>query len=389
MEYDFESRPDRRNSGSYKWDLSGKQELDNGAFPFSVADMEWRTPPEIRKACADFAENGFYCYTGADSAYRQAVVNFMLRRHNWKIEEEDIVCTPGVVSAINTAIRCYTEKGDGVIIQQPVYYPFANSINNNSRRLVNNQLVIRDGRYEINFEELERLASEEKNKLMLFCSPHNPVGRVWTREEAARVGEICLKNGVVLISDEIHFDITRVPHTVMPLAKEGLSCNTVVCTAISKSFNAAGLGTSNIIIQNRVLREKFCKQLETDGYSCINAFSRPATVAAYTQCDEWLNEANRRIDKNFEILAHFIRTELPEAVLYEREGTYLAWLDMAFLGLDDEKLNDFLIHDCGIIPDPGYWFGEGGSGFTRLNLAVPADVLTCALDRLKTACSRR
>ena len=278
----FGSVFNRQGTGSYKWDTTVPEGLiERGAYPLSVADMEFKAAPEIRKAISEYAENGFFCYTDSDKEYRDAVREFMLRRHNLEIENEWITCVGGVVFAINTAIRAFTEPGDKIIIQTPVYYPFSASIINNGRVIVDNPLVAVDDSYIINFDELEKIASEPDVKMMLLCSPHNPVGRVWTKDELKRIGDICLNNNVILISDEIHFDIVRkgVEHTVIYNVDEELKKNTVICTAVSKTFNLAGLGTSNIIISDEALRNKFQKQLSTDGYSSINCVSRPATIS--------------------------------------------------------------------------------------------------------------
>ena len=378
MKYDFSFVPDRSNTGSIKW--TGDYE---NCFPFSVADMEWRTAPEIRKALSQFAENGFYCYTAPDEKYRSVVCDFMKRRHNWEISPEWIVCTYGIVSAIHTAVKAFTKEGDGVIIQPPVYHHFAQAVTLNNRLLVNNPLVIKDGRYEIDFSQLEELCKDENNKMLILCSPHNPVGRVWTKEELTRVAEICCENSVLLVADEIHFDITKNPHTVLTSIDKKYNENTIVCTAASKSFNIAGLGTSNIIIADARLRQIFEQMLDIDGYGCINAFSYPALLAAYTKCDDWLDEMNRHIQSNFAILSDFVKEYMPKAFLSPMEGTYLAWLNVSFLGIEDEKLVDFFAEKTGIVPSAGYVFGEEGRGFIRLDIAVPESVLKEALERIK------
>ncbi len=380
MQYDFNTIPNRRNTGSFKWNFSSEHK---NAFPFSVADMEWKTAPQIIQAMKDFASKGFFCYSAADDTYRTCVKDFLSRRHNWKIENDWIVCTPGVVAAVNTAVRAYTDLGDGVIIQPPVYYPFANAINNNKRKLVANPLIKTDNSYKMDLVGLEKLAKDPNNKLMILCSPHNPVGRVWTKEELTAVANICLRNNMILVSDEIHFDITCTEHTCLPTLGKEYADNCVVCTAVSKTFNIAGLGTSNIIIPNEQVRTAFASQLATDGYTCINCCSYPATLAAYTECDDWIDEMNRHVNDNFSLLDTFLTENLPQIKLFEREGTYLAWLDMSALGMDDFALEKFMIDKCGIIPDPGYWFGEEGKGFTRLDIAVPKEILKKALIELK------
>lgn len=386
----FESVISRRGSGSYKWDtVVGDDIIERGAYPLSVADMEFRTPPEVRRAISDFSEKGFFCYTDSDNVYRDAVRQFMLRRHDFKIDNDWIVCTGGVVCAINTAIRAFTSPGDKVIIQSPVYYPFRNSIEKNERVVADNPLL-RDGNtYRMDLDGLRRLAEQEDTKLMLLCSPHNPVGRVWTREELRAVGEICLQNNVILLSDEIHFDILRdgVEHTVINNVDERFASNTVICTAVSKSFNLAGLGTSNIIIADEGLRERFKTRLSRDGYSCINCVSRPATISAYSECDYWLDAMNKYVDENI-LLTKSIVDGIDGIDMIECQGTYLVWLDMKGLGMDDEALDSFLQERCGIIPDPGFWFGENGKGFTRLNVACPREVLKEKLLALAEECKR-
>ena len=375
----------RRGSGSYKWDtIVDDGIIERGAYPLSVADMEFKTPLEVRQAITDFAHKGFFCYTSGDEVYRDSVREFLLRRHNFKIENDWIVCVGGVVFAINTAIRAFTELGDKVIIQTPVYYPFSASVNNNGRVIADNPLVINNGKYEMNFTELEEIASQDHVKMMLLCSPHNPVGRVWTKEELQKVGEICLKNNVILVSDEIHFDILRAgqEHTVINNVDESFGKNTVICTAVSKTFNLAGLGTSNIIISDEKLRETFKDQLSKDGYSCINCVSRPATIAAYTKCDYWIDAMRKYVDDNIEFVKSVVE-RIPQIKMYDCQGTYLVWLDMRNLGMNDGELDIFLRDKCGIIQDPGYWFGENGKGFSRLNVACPREILEKVMNKLE------
>ena len=375
----------RRGSGSYKWDtIVDDGIIERGAYPLSVADMEFKTPLEVRQAITDFAHKGFFCYTSGDEVYRDSVREFLLRRHNFKIENDWIVCVGGVVFTINTAIRAFTELGDKVIIQTPVYYPFSASVNNNGRVIADNPLVINNGKYEMNFTELEEIASQDDVKMMLLCSPHNPVGRVWTKEELQKVGEICLKNNVILVSDEIHFDILRAgqEHTVINNVDESFGKNTVICTAVSKTFNLAGLGTSNIIISDEKLRETFKDQLSKDGYSCINCVSRPATIAAYTKCDYWIDAMRKYVDDNIEFVKSVVE-RIPQIKMYDCQGTYLVWLDMRNLGMNDGELDIFLRDKCGIIQDPGYWFGENGKGFSRLNVACPREILEKVMNKLE------
>ena len=375
----------RRGSGSYKWDtIVDDGIIERGAYPLSVADMEFKTPLEVRQAITDFAHKGFFCYTSGDEVYRDSVREFLLRRHNFKIENDWIVCVGGVVFAINTAIRAFTELGDKVIIQTPVYYPFSASVNNNGRVIADNPLVINNGKYEMNFTELEEIASQDDVKMMLLCSPHNPVGRVWTKEELQKVGEICLKNNVILVSDEIHFDILRAgqEHTVINNVDESFGKNTVICTAVSKTFNLAGLGTSNIIISDEKLRETFKDQVSKDGYSCINCGSRPATIAAYTKCDYWIDAMRKYVDDNIEFVKSVVE-RIPQIKMYDCQGTYLVWLDMRNLGMNDGELDIFLRDKCGIIQDPGYWFGENGKGFSRLNVACPREILEKVMNKLE------
>ena len=386
----FDSVINRQGSGSYKWDTIVKDGIiERGAYPLSVADMEFRTPPEVRNTISEFAEKGFFCYTDSDDAYRDVVRKFMLRRHSFEIENDWIVCTGGVVCAINTAIRAFTNPGDKVIIQSPVYYPFRNSIENNKRIVADNPLIRCGNTYKMDIDGLRRLAEQEDTKLMLLCSPHNPVGRVWTREELMAVGEICLENNVVLLSDEIHFDILRdgVEHTVINNVDKRFASNTVICTAVSKSFNLAGLGTSNIIIADESLRERFKTRLSRDGYSCINCVSRPATISAYTECDYWLDEMNKYVDENIRLTKSIV-DKINGVEMIECQGTYLVWLDMTGLGMDDDALDSFLQERCGIIPDPGFWFGDNGKGFTRLNVACPRDILEKKLLALSDECEK-
>ncbi len=383
MAFDFSSVPDRKYTGSFKWECTEKGKDCEGAFPFSTADMEWGTAPAIRKACADYAAKGFYCYTIADENYRKIVCDFMERRHSWKISPDWIVPTYGIVSAIHTCVRAFTKEGEGVIIQKPVYGHFESAVSLNSRKVINNALVIKNGHYEMNFEELEEMCASPENKLLILCSPHNPVGRVWSEEELKKVAEIALKYDITVVSDEIHFDITSKKHTVFASLCPEIASKTITCTAPSKSFNIAGLGTSNIIISDEKLRKTFEERLGKDGYECINCFGYPAITTAYTVCDDWLNEMNAHIASNYRIFKEFADKELPDFRHFELEGTYLVWLDVSSLGVPDDKIVEFFAKEANIVVNSGGWFGDEGLGFIRLNIAVPEEILKNALDGLK------
>jgi putative C-S lyase len=328
-------------------------------------------------------DQGAFGYYQLPDRFLDSVIHWEETRHGNTLQREWLRTTPGVVTGLYHLIRAITQPGDGVMILPPVYYPFYRIIRQTGRTVVCNYLKEEQGVYTLDLEDFEAKLRSGQVKVFLLCSPHNPVGRVWTAEELTAVADICLKNNVMLVSDEIHFDITRTKHTCLPTLGKEYANNCVVCTAVSKTFNIAGLGTSNIIIPNENVRNAFAAQLATDGYTCINCCSYPATLAAYTHCDDWIDEMNSHVDENFALLDSFLKENLPQIKLFDREGTYLAWLDMSALGMDDLALEKFMIDKCGIIPDPGYWFGAEGKGFTRLDIAVPKQVLQHALEVLK------
>ncbi len=386
MKYDFTTKIDRSNTGAYKYDMMPEPLKGSGIVPMTVADMEFSAPPAVNAAVAKAAYHGCYGYTGPQGEYLEAVKRWQKTRHGWDIEDDWYVVTNGIVQALGIAVRAFTAPGDGVLIMTPVYHPFYGAVNDNGRKLFTSPLIENNGRYEIDFGDIERKASDPEVKLMILCSPHNPIGRVWTYDELKRISDICLKNGVLVVSDEIHNDLIMPgsTHTVFA-AVPGAKDNCVVCTAISKTFNLAGLSCSNIFVPNPELKEKFAKQAHTDGCGCVPYIARFATIAAYNEGGEWLDELLTVVNSNFELLYRFIEERLPMFRVTRAEGTYLAWIDMRSLGLGHEELNRFMIDKAMISDNDGEMFGSAGDGFRRWNLALPQKELEGALERLEKA----
>lgn len=383
MKYDFETLVDRSNCGSGKWDSMREKvpDLPEGIVPFSVADMEFKNPPEIAQGLKQYMDTHILGYTGPTREYYETVCSWMLERHNWKVSPDSIVCTLGVVPALFTAVKAFCKPGDGVIVMPPVYYPFYMAAEAGQCQIKRCPLIYRDGAYSIDFNLLEQVASEEDSRLLIFCSPHNPVGRVWTREELRQVGEICTRHGVRIVSDEIHSDLIMPGHTHTVFAEAGdFGSNVIVCTAPSKTFNLAALQTSNIIIPNREDRERF---REVQGFSGPGALGLEACRIAYTQCCPWLEEVLQVIWGNYRFAVEFLQERLPEIKPIELQGTYLMWLDCTALGKTKEELEDLMVHKALLFLDEGYVFGEEGAGFERVNLACPRWVLQEALERLE------
>ncbi|MBR0135422.1 MAG: pyridoxal phosphate-dependent aminotransferase, partial [Clostridia bacterium] len=381
MKYDFTTKIDRSNTGAYKYDMMPEPLKGSGIVPMTVADMEFSAPPAVNEAVAKAAYHGCYGYTGPQGEYLEAVKRWQKTRHGWDIEDDWYVVTNGIVQALGIAVRAFTAPGDGVLIMTPVYHPFYGAVNDNGRKLFTSPLIENNGRYEIDFGDIERKASDPEVKLMILCSPHNPIGRVWTYDELKRISDICLKNGVLVVSDEIHNDLIMPgsSHTVFA-AVPGAKDNCVVCTAISKTFNLAGLSCSNIFVPNPELKEKFAKQAHTDGCGCVPYIARFATIAAYNEGGEWLDELLTVVNSNFELLYRFIEERLPMFRVTRAEGTYLAWIDMRSLGLGHEELNRFMIDKAMISDNDGEMFGSAGDGFRRWNLALPQKELEGALE---------
>lgn len=386
MKYDFTTIIDRSNTGAFKYDFMPEPLKGSGIVPMTVADMEFSAPPEVNEAVIRAARHGCYGYTGPQGEYLEAVRHWQKTRHNWDVEDDWYVVTNGIVQALGIAVRAFTEPGDGVLIMTPVYHPFYGAIKDNGRELFASPLIDNAGRYEIDFDDLERKAAEPSVKLMLLCSPHNPIGRVWTKAELERIARICSDNGVIVVSDEIHNDLIvgDTEHTVFARV-EGAKDNCVVCTAISKTFNLAGLSCSNIFVPNEELRKKFSVQAHTDGCGCVPYIARWATIAAYNEGSAWLDELLDVIRGNFDMLYRFAAELLPELRVTRAEGTYLAWIDMRALGMGHEELNRFMAQKAMIADNDGFMFGEAGDGFRRWNLALPKTQLVSALLRLEKA----
>ena len=385
--FDFDTVIDRRNTDSLKYDFAVERGRPADVLPLWVADMDFRAPQCVLDALQASVSHGIFGYTDTKADYDEAVTGWFGRRFGWKPEAEWLVKTPGVVFALAMAIRALTEPGDGVLVQPPVYYPFYEVVRGNGRRLVENELVYRDGRYSIDFADFEQKIAEQKVKLFLLCSPHNPVGRVWTPEELQRMGAVCEKYGVIVASDEIHCDFAFAehPHTPFPAACPALAERTIVCTAPSKTFNLAGLQASNIFIPSRELRKRFKQEIERTGYSQLNALGLVACKAAYSGGEAWLDACRAYLRDNLRFLRASLEANLPQIRLVEPEGTYFAWLDCSGLGLTRRALNDLMINQAKLWLDAGHIFGESAGQFQRVVLACPRATLEQALEQLRAA----
>lgn len=377
----------RKNTNCLKYDFAVRRGRPENVLPLWVADMDFKVAPEITQAIEKRVTHGIFGYSEVKEEYFEAVAAWMEQKHGWHVEEDWLVKTPGVVFALAMAVQAFTEPGDAVIIQQPVYYPFSEVIADNGRRIVDNTLELKeDGKYHINFEDFEQKVKENHVKLFLLCSPHNPVGRVWTKEELKKIAAICRKYDVIVVSDEIHEDfVFNGKHQVFADLSEDAKNRTITCTAPSKTFNLAGLQVSNIWIANPKLREKFKKQIAAAGYSQLNTLGLTACEAAYRYGGEWHAELLGYLKSNLNFLREFLQTRLPEVKLIEPEGTYLVWLDFGSLGLTEEQREELLTKKAGIWLDSGAIFGAAGEGFERINIACPRSILKDALERIERA----
>lgn len=388
MKYDFETVVDRSNTGSSKWEQMKRLNPDvQGIVPFSVADMELKNPPEIIEGLKKFLDEAILGYAVPTEGFLNAVCGWMKRRHHWEVKPEWIVNSSGVVSAFFTAIRALTNPGDGIIINSPVYYPFYSAIEQNDRKVVKNSLINDGTTYVIDYDDLERKAKDPNNKVLLFCSPHNPIGRVWQKEELEKVADICLRNHVLIISDEIHHDLIMpgFKHTVFATLSEEVANQMIVCTAPSKTFNLAGLQTSNIIIPNEEIREAYQKESAKIGFHQLNIFGYKACEIAYTECEEWLDQLIALIHHNHLELKKYLAEHLPDVKVFDLEGTYLQWMDFNAYGLDKDELEKFMHTEAQMFLDEGYIFGEEGNGYERMNIACPTKTMMEGLERLVSA----
>ena len=390
MKYDFDEIIDRRNTDCLKYDFAVERGMPADVLPLWVADMDFRTAPGIIQRAEEDAGFGIYGYTDSKDNYFQAVAAWYQNYFGWKVEKKWLVKTPGVVFAIGMAIQALTKEGDAVMIQQPVYYPFGAVVKDNDRVLVNNALVLKDGHYEIDFEDFEQKIIQNQVKLFVLCSPHNPVGRVWTIDELRRMGEICLKHDVKIISDEIHSDFVYEgrKHYVFATVDSAFEQNSIICTAPSKTFNLAGLQASNIFIPNPQIRKAFERQISAVGYSQLNMIGLHACQAAYETGREWLEELKAYLKGNLDYVRDYLEKNIPHIKLIEPEGTYLIWLDCRGLGLSEEKLEELIVHKAKLWLDAGAIFGKAGEGFERINIACPRAVLEEAMKRLRGAIDR-
>ena len=381
MRYDFDRVIDRTETHSVKWDKHVLKEFfgTEDILPAWVADMDFQCPEPVIEAVKNKANEQIYGYSwhGTPEFY-DSIIGWMKRRHNWEVEKDWIIFSPGVMPAINVMIRTFTNPGDKIIVQSPVYYPFFSAVQNNGRQMLNNQLIYENKKYIFDFEKFEEQAKDQRTKMFVLCSPHNPVGRVWTETELNKLGDICLENDVLVVSDEIHHDLILpgFKHTVFSNLGEEYMNNSIICTAPSKSFNMAGLQISNVMISNEKMREEF--QYSIVGKNSLmlpNAFGIVALIAAYNEGDEWLDQVMEYVKNNFIFVRNFLEENLPDIDMIRPEGTYLAWLDFSKLGMSDEDRKEFLLKKAKVALDNGAMFGAGGEGFERLNVACPRTIL--------------
>jgi len=399
MPHNFDIETDRRHTGSVKWefvidpdDPSKKRKTNahygsNRILPMWVADMDFPSPEPVVKALQERAQHGIFGYTQPDQAYLDAVTGWMKNRYAWHVEDSWIVTTQGVVPALHMLVQTFTRPGDKVLVQQPVYYPFFSAIKKNGCQIVSNSLVLSGGKYHMDFEDLQARAADPDVKLAILCNPHNPVGRVWTRQELQRFGRICRQNHVRVISDEIHGDLVYpgVDFTPFAMADKAFQENSIVCTAPSKTFNLAGLQTSNIFIPNERSRKKFRESLLAHGLFGLNPFGMTACRVAYEKGEPWLEDLLQYLKTNLDALINLFEREIPNIEVIHPEGTYLVWFDCRSLDLDNQQLRNLMLNQARVFLDDGSLFGPEGDGFERINIACPRSLLMEGLRRIVAA----
>lgn len=387
---DFDSIIERKNTRSLKYDFAKRRGMPEDLLPLWVADMDFKTSSYVQEALAEEVEHGIFGYSEVQEEYFEVVRTWMKEHYDWEVSERWLVKTPGIVLALAMAVQAFTEPGDSVLIQLPVYYPFSEVILDNGRKLVSSTLIWKDYKYYIDFEDFEQKIIDNNIKLFLLCNPHNPGGRVWTKEELIKIGDICQKHEVLVVSDEIHADfVFKGKHHVFADLKEEYKDFTITCTSPSKTFNLAGLQISNIFIPNAKIRRTFRRQIDTAGYSQLNVMGLIACEAAYKSGNEWYQAMHNYIWENIKFTQEFVEKNIPGVVMGEQEATYLVWLDFNGLGLTDEEVDELVIKDAKLWLDSGKMFGESGKGFQRINTACPRSILEEALNRLANAVKKR
>lgn len=384
---DFDRIINRKGTGSLKYDFAKRRGMPEDVLPLWVADMDFETSSYIEDALIERVRHGIFGYSEVQTPYFKIIRDWMGRHHGWEIQEKWLVKTPGVVFALAMAVKAYTEPGDGVLIQLPVYYPFSEVIKDNGRKVVSSDLYLgKDNRYHIDFDDFEKKIIEENIKLFFLCSPHNPVGRVWTRDELTKLGDICVRHHVIVVSDEIHQDfVFKGKHLVFAGLKKEYEDISITCTSPSKTFNLAGLTMSNIFIPDHGLRAKFRKELDAAGTSQLGVMGLAACEAAYSKGEEWYQAMLSYVAGNIGFTKKYVEENLHGVRMAEHEGTYLVWLDFRETGLSTVELEELIIQKAKLWLDSGKIFGECGSGFQRVNVACPRSVLSEALERIRKA----
>ena len=383
MKYNFDEIVPRRGTNSYKWDSAGDADI----LPMWVADMDFRTAPPVVEALRKRVEHGIFGYVRVPDAYYAAVTNWFARRHDWQIEKEWIIYTTGVVPALSAVIKALTAPGDKVMVQTPVYNCFFSSIRNNGCGMIANPLIYRNGTYQIDFADLEQKAADPSVKVLLLCNPHNPAGRVWTKQELTRIGDICIRNNVWVVADEIHCELVFPGHTYIPFASisQEFLMHSVTCTSPSKAFNLAGLQIANIISADTNIRTKIDKAINVNEVCDVSPFGVEALIAAYNDSEEWLEELKQYLFDNYNYLRAYFAEYLPEFPVSILEGTYLVWVDCSVLNQSSDEIIKTLLEKEKIWVNEGSLYGEAGEGFIRINIACPRQQLIEGLNRLRRA----
>ena len=380
MKYNFDEIIPRRGTNSYKWDTPEEENV----LPMWVADMDFRTAPAIIETLRRRVEHGIFGYTKVPQNYYDTIVKWFINRHQWEIDSQWIIYTSGVVPAISAIIKAMTIPGDKIIVQTPVYNCFYSSIRNNGCKMIANNLIYQEGRYTIDFDDLEHKAADPETKLLLLCNPHNPVGRVWTSEELQRIGDICLQNGVFIIADEIHCELTYEGHNYTPFASlsEEFRLRSATCISPSKAFNLAGLQIANIVAADSNIRSRIVRAINDNEVCDVNPFGVIATIAAYEKSEEWLDALRKYLWENYTYVRYFFKRHLPQYSVLPLEGTYLVWIDCRAAGIGSDNITSCLQNKQKIMVNSGTIYGPGGEGFIRLNIACPRKLLIDGLVRL-------